>query len=211
MAPLKSQGSTKVSAAKKCTSAKGKGGKSKKMNSSIEDVEKRILSNMANRLVFGATECSQHDVLSFAGYKYPTAERFHQTKKSLLAKGLVEYTSSTKTYRLTEAGIAQAPAVEAATKVEKPTSNEMFHKQIKDHYFKEAKAFPLLEKLNDGRPHERLKVCNDLGYKFQTAQAFAKAVAELKNLGFLEPAGSGLFQLTDKAFPCGRPEQYGAI
>jgi hypothetical protein len=31
-------------------------------------------------------------------------------------------------------------------------------------------------------------------------------VAELKNLGYLELAGKGLVRLTDKAFPCGRPE-----
>lgn len=195
-----------MSTAKKGTKAKGKGSTSKQMNSSIEDVEKRILSNMADRLAVGVTECSQQDVLSFAGYKYPTAGRFHQTKKSLLAKGLIEYTSSTKTYRLTEAGIAEAPAVEAGTKLEQPKSNEAFHNHVKEH-FKEAKAFPLFEILADGHPHERSKVCHDLGYKFQTAQAFAKAVSELKNLGFLEPAGRGLFQLTDKAFPCGRPEK----
>jgi hypothetical protein len=205
MSPTKSQTNRKLSAAKKSITAKVKGSTGKEMNSSVEAVEKRILFSMADRLVFGVTECSQQDVLVFAGYKYPTAERFHQTKKSLLAKGLIEYTPSTKTYRLTEAGIAEAPVVGVVTKLEKPQSNEVFHEHLKEH-FKEAKAFALFEQLADGRPRERSKVCHDLGYKFQTAQAFAKAVAELKKLGFLESSGRGLFQLTDKAFPCGRPE-----
>ena len=173
-------------------------------NRGIEDVEKRILAGLAERFAFGITDVPQEDVLSFAGYAYPTAPRFHQAKKSLMAKGLIEY--GNKIYRLTDKGLAQSPASAKKGMMgnEQPKSNEEFHQALQEQ-FKEAKTSELFMMLIDGRPHDRLSTCNTLGYKFQTAPAFAKAVAELKKYKLLETAGKGLFQLTEKAFPCGRP------
>lgn len=204
MAPSKSTTSKNSPPGKTVSKAKRRGS-TNKQNGSVDEVEKRIISKMADRLVFGITDVSQEEVLKFAGYKYPTAQRFHQAKKSLVAKGLVEYISATKSYRLTGAGVEQAPSSDGGMKREAPKSNEAFHEQLTGQ-FTASKAYDLLKMLSDGRPHDRSKVCQDLGYKYQTAPAFAKSVAELKTLGFLEGAGRGLFQLTDKAFPCGRSE-----
>lgn len=175
-----------------------------KTNGSLEDVENRILSKMADRHLFGVTEVSKGEVLKFAGYSFPTARRFIDATKSLKEKGHVEYLANSKTYRLTEAGLERAPS-NNGKKREVPKTNEAFHAQLKEQ-FESPKADVLLDMLADGRVHDRLTVCNEMGYKYQTAQAFAKSLKELKTLGFIDNAGQGKFQLTDKAFPLGRPE-----
>lgn len=190
--------STKNTAAKKGAVAKSK------KNASVEDVELRILAKMADRQVFGVNEVSKEEVLKFAGYSFPTAARFIQATKSLKAKGYVEYSKETKSYRLTEVGMNHAPSSNGKPR-EQPKTNVAFHDQLKEH-FESPKAAQMLDLLADGRRHERVKVCNALGYKYTTATAYAKSVKELTTLGFLEGAGRGMFQLTDKAFPLGRPE-----
>ena len=211
MAPKSKDSATgkNVMAAKKGTSTKvvkkKLSGEGRGKSSSIEDVENRILAKMADRHAFGITEVSKEEFLKFAGYSYPTARRFIDTTRSLTAKGYIEYNSSTKCYFLTALGLENAPASSGGgTKRETPKTNDAFHEQLKEQ-FESPKAFAILRMLADGRIHERLKFCNDLGYKYQTAQAFAKSLTELKTYGFLEPAGKGQFRLTDKAFPCGRP------
>ena len=196
MAPHKTSGNVKKSPAKKAASAKAKTGN----NGSVADVESRILEKMAKRYSFGVIEVSKDEVLKFAGYSFATARRFIDATKSLQEKGHVEYLRSSKSYRLTEVGLQQVPSVQR----EKPKSNSDFHAQLKED-FESPKADQLLDMLADGRVHDRQTVCIALGYKYQTATAFAKSVKELNTLGFLEAAGRGKFKLTDKAFPLGRP------
>ena len=170
-------------------------------NSSIADVETRILEKMAKRYKFGVTEISKDEVLKFAGYSFPTARRFIDATKSLQEKGHIEYLRESKSYRLTEAGLQQIPNSER----ENPATNDAFHAQLKVD-FESPKAGQLLDILADGRVHDRSAVCTKLGYKYQTASAFAKSLKELTSLGLVEAAGKGKFKLTDRAFPLGRPE-----
>lgn len=198
MAPCKSSGMGKGSPAKKGTGAKAKKGGN---NGNIADVEFRILSKMAERYIFGVTEVSKDEVLKFAGYSFPTARRFIDATKALKEKGHVEYLKESKSYRLTEKGLQQVPSAKRET----PKTNEDFHTQLKAN-FESPKADLILDMLADGLVHDRQTVCNTLGYKYQTAAAFAKSLKELTTLGFLESAGKGKFKLTDKAFPLGRPQ-----
>jgi len=183
-------------AAKKPTKAK-----TAKANSSIEDVELRIISGMAERYhVFGLKEVSMTEVLKFAGYAYPTAARFHQTKKSLLSKGELEYLAESKSFSLTEKGLSRAPKSESNIR-----TNEAFHAHLKES-FKSPKAAAILDLLADGSPHDRSTICGQVGYKYQTAPAFAKSLKELRELGLLDSPQKGMIQLTDKAFlPNQRP------
>lgn len=197
MAPHKTSGNTKVSPAKKGDPTKAKAGH----NGSVAVVETRILEKMAKRHSFGVIEVSKDEVLKFAGYSFATARRFIDATKSLQEKGYIEYSRSSKSYRLTEAGLQQVPSAQR----EKPKSNTDFHAQLKED-FESPKADQLLDMLADGRVHDRQTVCTTLGYKYQTATAFAKSVKELNTLGFLEAAGRGKFKLTDKVFPLGRPK-----
>ena len=198
---------TKVKAAKKGTKAKAKtnagaeGGAAKA--SSIEEVELRMLTKMAERSVFGVTEVSLDELVKFSGYRWSTAPKFSKAKQALVAKGHVVYLKESKSFRITDEGLNAVP--NSVKRLDKPTSNESFHEQLKDQ-FEKPKSFELLQLLSDGRTHNRQKTCNTMGYKYTTAQAYAQAVSELKTLGFLEAAGKGEFRLTDKAFPCGRPE-----
>jgi len=171
-----------------------------KNNGSIEEVEMRIITKMAERYhAFGIVQVPMADVLKFAGYAYSTAPRFHQTKKALLAKGDIEYEQASKSFSLTEQGLARAPQVEGA--VSKFATNEAFHAHLKES-FESPKAAAILDLLQDGRAHERPAICTAIGYKYQTAPAFAKSLKELREVGLLKTEGvaKGMMQLSDKAF-----------
>lgn len=201
MAPTPSNNQNKgKKAAKKGAMAKAPG-RSGGHQVSIEDVEQRILTKMADRAVFGVTEVSLAEVVKFSGYSWPTAAKFIKAKQALVEKGHLEYLKQSKSFLITEDGLKAAPN---SRKLEKSKTNASFHEQLKDQFGK-PKSYEILQMLSDGSDHNRKETCNALGYKYTTAQAYAQAVSELKTLGFLEAAGSGMFRLTNKAFPCGRP------
>jgi hypothetical protein len=204
MAPIGIQSSP---ASKKATAVK-KGTSTAKANktsgsSNTEEVEQRILTKFADRYKFGIEEVSRDEFLQFAGYAFATNRKFIDAKNSLQAKGWVEYQSSSKTYRLTEAGFLHiCPQGKEACQT---ATNQEFHAHIKAG-LKSPKGKELFDLLADGMVHDRLATANALGYKYQTNENFAKSLKELTTLQFVESAGKGKFQLTNKAFPCGRPE-----
>lgn len=183
-------------AVKKHTKTKGP-----KTNSSFEDFELRVISGMAKRYhVYGLKQVSMTQVLKFAGYAYPTAPRFHQTKKALIEKGELEYLPESKSFVLTEKGLSRAPHF-----VTSICTNEEFHTYLKAS-FETTKAAVIFDLLADGRPRDRSKICALVGYKYHMAPSFAKSLKELRELRLLVSAGTGMIQLTDRAFlPNQRP------
>jgi len=190
------------SVAAKATTAKAKTSLSKSGSSGVLEVEQRIIAKMAERYyAFGIVDVAKQDVVKLAGYKYSTNQRYNQAIKSLKAKGYIVYSTDTKTFRLTEEGLAQAPD---SSRQKKPKTNKEYHAHLKES-FEWPKTATMLELLSDGREHSRDDVCAAMGYKYQTNQHFSKSLGELRSLSLLESPRQGVVLLTDKAFPYGRP------
>jgi Mn-dependent DtxR family transcriptional regulator len=84
-----------------------------------------------------------------------------------------------------------------------PATNEEQHERMKESLSPKQKQ--LFQQLKDGQPHPREGLSSTLGYDSPKKSAFTMLLTRTKKLGYIEYVGNDSVQLTDMAFPLGRP------
>lgn len=102
--------------------------------------------------------------------------------------------------RLTESGreLAGNADIDAL-----PSSNQEQHQRMRESL--SAKQKLLFQQLTDGQPQTREYLARALGYESHKAGAFTMLLGRTKKLGYLDYIDKVSVQLTDMAFPLGRP------
>jgi hypothetical protein len=137
-------------------------------------------------------------VAIFAGYPSGQTAGYKKMLTNLKKEGFVDFPDK-NSMQLTDQGL-QASGGD----VEEPLSNEDFHEIIKEMLQpKHKEAFDFLA---DGLPRERSELAELLGYPNGETPGFKKTLSQIKKQAFVEYVGRDMVQLSDKAFPFGRPK-----
>jgi hypothetical protein len=136
-------------------------------------------------------------VAVFAGYPNGQTAGYKKMLSILKKEGFIDFPDK-NTMQLTDKGIE-----ETGGQAPEPLSNEDFHEIIKEMLQpKHREAFDFLA---DGRAHERSELAEVLGYDNDGTPGFKKTLSQVKKHAFVEFVGRDMVQLSDKAFPFGRP------
>ena len=191
----------KVAKKARATKAKAPSSSRKSVGGPKIPIEQLILSSLKELLDLGIDAPPRLQVAVFSGYSNLQSKGFVKAMKELYTgKGFIEYPDS-KTVRLTLAGIANASSVASAA-----STNEQVQQRFKNML--KEKAPEVFEILKDGRAHDREHVAASVGYSCLQSKGFVKALKQMKGLNLIEypkDAKKKLVQLTDLAFPFGRP------
>lgn len=87
-----------------------------------------------------------------------------------------------------------------------PSSNQEQHQRMQESL--SAKQKLLFQHLTDGQPHSREYLARALCYESHKAGAFTMLLGRTKKLGYLDYIDKVSVQLTDMAFPLGRPSDF---
>lgn len=202
-ARLVSPTKTKVAKKAKPTKAKVFSPSSRGSGEGKLPVEERILSSLKELLDLGIIAPPIVQIALFCGYSNVQSASFKKAMKNLVGQNLIEYPSK-ETVSLTSAGADKAPSVVAPA-----TTNEQVQDRLKQKL--KDKAPLIFEELADGLPHVRSEVAASVGYSNPQSAGFKDAVKQMMVLSIVEhPDGNKKFiQLTDIAFPFGRPGDNG--
>jgi hypothetical protein len=178
-------------ASKKTGTGGGGGGKGKGGN-------RQSIMNATARLGRVHDGAPPRDLVAiFAGYPSGQTAGYKKMLSFLKKEGMVEFPGK-DTMTLTDQGVEASGG-----QVAEPVSNEDFHEIIKDMLSpKHKEAFDFLA---DGRACERSELAELLGYPNDATPGFKKTLSQIKKQAFVEYVGRDMVQLSDKAFPFGRP------
>ena len=84
-----------------------------------------------------------------------------------------------------------------------PYSHDQFWDEIKSSLLTK-KGGKIFDELIDGKIHEKETIIDKLGYQQDKLSGFNKDLSKMSTLGYLKKTSTQI-QLTDKAFPGGRP------
>jgi hypothetical protein len=136
-------------------------------------------------------------VAIFAGYANGQTAGYKKMLSCLKKEGMIEFPDK-DSMMLTAQGVKASGG-----QVVEPLSNFDFHEIIKDMLPpKHKEAFDFLA---DGRARERSELAALLSYPNDTTPGFKKTLSQIKKQAFVEYVGRDMVQLSDKAFPFGRP------
>lgn len=194
------KGTAKPKVAKKTRTTKAKAPTPRKSTGPKLPVEQKILTALKELLDLGIAAPPRLQIALFSGYSNLQSLGFKTAMKKLVTDGLVEYPDK-ETMSLTQTGVAQAPT--AATPA---TTNEQVQARLKSML--KDKAPVIFDILHDGRPHIREELAAQVGYSNVMSKGFKDALKQMISLKMVEhPDGNkNLVQLTDIAFPFGRPD-----
>lgn len=146
-------------------------------------------------------------VALFAGYSNVKSAGFVKVCSQLKKEGLIEYPTK-KTIQCSEAGAKQLPAVDP------PIDNAAVQARLRvllkgknKGKVGSSKTDQVFEVLSDGKVYPRQIVASALGYTNLKSAGFVKALSTLSGLGLAIYPDNTSVQLTDIAFPYGRPGQ----
>lgn len=163
-------------------------------------VSERIVSALAELRVLKIIEPPRVQVALFSGYTNVKSAGYAKALSQLKGMDLIEYPSNT-TVRLTAKGEETVKAVDA------PKDNAAVHERLK--LLLKPTTIKVFDVLRDGRPHRRTDVATATNYTNEKSAGFAKALSTMSSLGILQylrtEQKETLVQLTDIAFPYGRP------
>jgi len=178
-------------ASKHSASCKDNGG-----GGGINSAQEGILQTLAKLRAIGIHQPKRDMVQGLSGNS-KTKAGYVKNLGIMKKKSYIEYTDG-QTISLTDAGVRYVgDDVDPAS-----LSNESFHADIKKMIA--PKTGKILDVLADGKVHDRNKVARALGYDMNKLSGYTKSLSQLSSLGFLTYDKTTL-QLTDKAFPLGRP------
>lgn len=201
VSPSKPTKTAKPKVAKKAKTTKAKA-PSRSGSGTKMSVEQKILTALKELFDIGIMAPPRLQVALFAGYGNVKSKSFANALSKLSKSGFIEYPDK-KTARLTQAGIAKTGSVTP------PSSNEQVHEKIKN--LLKGTETKIFNELVDGRSHVREQVAATLGYSNVKSKSFANSLSKMSSLGFLAyvkdetNSKKNLVQLTDIAFPLGRP------
>jgi len=201
VSPSKVTKTTKPKVAKKAKTTKAKAPSPRGTKGGKVPVEQRILSSLKELLDLGITAPPRSQIALFSGYSNVQSASFKKAMKNLNQElGFIDYPDK-DTVRLTATGTSQAPSAVAPA-----TSNHEIQERLKKMLKDKAPA--IFDQLKDGRSHAREQVAATVGYSNMASKGFKDAVKQMLSLNMIEESKEGkkkLIQLTDIAFPFGRP------
>lgn len=196
LSPVGTTTKTKV-VKKKTTSTKAKA-PSKPRDSKVP-VEQLILIALREQLDLGITAPSRIQICASAGYKNLHSKGYVAAMKKLKTSGFIEYPDK-DSVSLTQEGATHAPST-----APRATTNAEIQARLKNML--KDKAVQVFDILSDGQAHNREEVCYAIGYQHLASKGFVAALKQMKALNILTSPEDNkkMIQLTDIAFPFGRP------
>jgi hypothetical protein len=196
-----SEGSSKKRKSSGGTSSSG-GKKQRKKASNLKpgagmSTRERICNALLEWHALGIEEPSRIHVALYAGYTNCKSAGFAKALTQVKAEGLIDYPSG-KTLKLSQHGLASLP------KIDPPRNNKAAQERLCTRI--QPKACGILRFLHDGQVHDREQVALASGYTNMKSAGFAKALGTLSSLGIMHYPDKKSIQLTDIAFPYGRPQ-----
>jgi predicted transcriptional regulator len=162
----------------------------------------KILRAMGEMHSLGMEDQSKQLVCLFSGYGHPNSSSFAAGMRLLRSQGLIMGGSS-KGLRLTEKGVRAVPRdlVPSATTEE---AHRRWLEIVGSKTTNRDKLEQLWDILKDGNAHTVADLAEALGYGHVNSSPFAALIRRLKDCG-VATRTNGVVQLTDVAFPFGRP------
>lgn len=162
------------------------------------NADQRILAAIETASTIENTEAPSRDMVNkIAGFTDPKSSTIRNAYAKLKKMKLIEIEGTTVRY--TEAGR------KAAGPAEQVTTNEQYHAIYKKQINSSAslKIFELLAKAGTAMDAET--IAEEVGIKSIKSSTWRNALAPLRKLNLLEEVDKQCFQLSDRAFPFGRP------
>jgi hypothetical protein len=157
----------------------------------------RICNALLEWHALGISEPSRIHVALYAGYTNCKSAGFAKALTQVKSEGLIEYPNA-KTLRLSQHGLGSLP------KIDPPKNNKAAQERLCTRIA--PKACGIFRFLHDGQVHDREEVALASGYTNLKSAGFAKALGTLSGLGIMSYPDKKSVQLTDIAFPYGRPQ-----
>ena len=168
--------------------------KGKAKDFKINGPQMKILKTVA-KLERLPVETTKATVQSMSG-NINTESGFTKNLGILRKQGMLE--SGNTVIELTEQGRQLDGVFDSS-----PLSQNEFWDEIKKFLLPKA-AGKIFDTLIDGRVHDKKTIITKLGYQPDKLSGFEKYLSKMSSLGYLSKTKTHL-QLTDKAFPLGRP------
>jgi len=164
----------------------------------------KILRAMGELNMLGNKEHSMQTICLFSGYGHPKSTPFAKGLRKLRLDGMINAGSTKGTLRLTEHGIRALPS-----DMEPPRDTEQVHIRLRKFLSEKMatntdKLDQLWTILGNGKVHAVADLAKALGYGHVKSTSFVVLIRRLKELGVAD-SSKGKIQLTDMAFPMGRP------
>mmetsp|Transcript_33435 Transcript_33435/g.50436 ORF Transcript_33435/g.50436 Transcript_33435/m.50436 type:complete len:358 (-) Transcript_33435:71-1144(-) len=167
-------------------------------------VGKKIITTMLEFHALNILQPSRVQIAMFAGYSNAKSAGFAKVIGRLKKLGYVTYPNN-KTVAITEEGLKSIPAVQA------PVDNNEVHERIIRLLGNKTKSAAIFSSLLNGATLPKAEVALENGYTNLKSYGFTKAMSKLKSMTLIDypdPAKATV-ELTDIAFPYGRPQPMG--
>ena len=170
----------------------------------------KILAALVELNIFSTVARKRQQVALAAGYENVTTKSFRSALQALRDCGDIEFQEPQMIF-LTEQGRARAGNV---VSVAKSNTEMLTHivEVVKVQNYKQG-CGKMVESLKCGSTKTRLQVANDMGLSRTDSHGFRNCLSALKKHGLIDVCKAStskqeLIQLSDFAFPEGRPDTY---
>ena len=164
----------------------------------MSGVASKIYNAVGEMHALGIPSPQRHHVALLAGYSNVKSAGFSKALCAVKQQGLIEYPSGS-TVSLSSKGIASLPHT-----ISKPKNNDEMKMRLLG-VVRSPKAQEVYNYLVDGKIHNRADLALAVGYTNIKSAGFTKVLSKLGGLGIIHYPNSQSVQLTDIAFPYGRP------
>ena len=158
----------------------------------------KIYNALAEMHALGIPTPQRHHVALLAGYTNVRSTGFAKALGAVKKRELIVFPSGS-TVALSPTGIEALPST-----IGQPKNNDEMKMRLVG-VIKSPKAGEVYDCLFDGKVHRRSELAAAVGYTNIKSTGFAKVLSKLGGLGVLHYPDSQTVQLTDIAFPYGRP------